>query len=75
MEEGKASNVEEEITFGFPILDPKMKIQMKNISPSSLPNFHGMVIKDIDTFLFEFDVLFHSYDYSDDAKKLKFCYS
>jgi hypothetical protein len=44
---------------------------MKNIPPSSLPNFHGMVTENTDTFLFEFDVLFHSYDYSDEAQNLK----
>jgi hypothetical protein len=64
MAEEEASNVEEDITFGFPILDREMKIQMKNIPPSSLPNFHGMVTEDPDTFIFEFDVLCHSYDYS-----------
>jgi hypothetical protein len=64
-----ASNVEDE--FGFPILDPTTTIQMKNIPPSTLPNFHGMVTEDPETFLFEFDVLCHSYDYSNDAQKLK----
>jgi hypothetical protein len=44
---------------------------MKNIPPSTLPNFHGMVTKDPKTFLFEFDVLCRSYDYSSDTQKLK----
>jgi hypothetical protein len=44
---------------------------MKNIPPSTLPNFHGMITEDPKTFLFEFDVLCHNYDYSSDAKKLK----
>jgi hypothetical protein len=63
------STVENE--FGFPILDPTIIVQMKNIPPSTLPNFHGMITEDPKTFLFEFDVLCHSYDYSSDAKKLK----
>jgi len=44
---------------------------MKNIPPFALPNFHGMVSEDPETFIFEFDVLCHSYDYSSDAQKLK----
>ena len=44
---------------------------MKNIPPFSLPNFQGMVSGDPETFLFEFDVLCRSYDYSSDAQKLK----
>jgi hypothetical protein len=37
------STVEDE--FGFPILDPTVVVQMKNIPPSTLPNFHGMITK------------------------------
>jgi hypothetical protein len=44
---------------------------MKNIPPSSLPNFHGLESEDPDAFLFEFDVLCRSYDYSTTAHKLK----
>jgi hypothetical protein len=44
---------------------------MKNIPPSTFPNFHGMIIEDPKTFLFEFDVLCYNYDYSSDTKKLK----
>jgi len=44
---------------------------MKNIPPSSLPNFHGMITKDPKKIIFEFDVLCHSYDYYFDGKKLK----
>jgi hypothetical protein len=43
--------------FGFPILDPTVQVQMKNIPPSTLPNFHGMVTEDPKPFLFKFDVL------------------
>ena len=44
---------------------------MKNISPSVLPRFHGKATKDLDEFLFEFDILFHSYDYTSSEQKLK----
>jgi hypothetical protein len=46
----RTSNVEDE--FGFPILDPTIVVQMKNIPPSSLPNFHGMVTEDPRNFSF-----------------------
>jgi hypothetical protein len=48
-------------------MDPTIIVQMKNISPSALPNFHGMLPKDHEIFLFEFDVLCCSYDYSNDS--------
>jgi len=44
---------------------------MKNISPSTLPHFHGLTTEDPDTFLFEFVVICQTYDYTDDEKKLK----
>ena len=44
---------------------------MKNISPSILPNFHGKSTKDPDEFLFEFDILYRSYDYISSEQKLK----
>lgn len=59
------------ITFEFPIQDHDGLVQMKNIPLSSLPNFHGLVKEDIYTFLFEFDVIFCSYYYSMDTKKVK----
>jgi hypothetical protein len=62
---------EDEQTFGFPILDRAPNVSMKNINPSILPTFHGMSTKDLDAFLFEFDILCRSYNYIDDAQKLK----
>jgi hypothetical protein len=47
------------------------EVKMKNIPPSVLPNFHGMATKDPDAFLFEFDILCHTYGYTDDAHKLR----
>jgi hypothetical protein len=62
---------EGETTFRFPILDLMSNVNMKNIPPSVLPNFRGMVTEDPDDFLFEFDILCRSYNYVDDAQKLK----
>jgi len=44
---------------------------MKNISPSILPNFHGIRSEYLETFLFEFEILCRSYDYLHGAQKLK----
>ena len=44
---------------------------MKNIPPSALPYFHDMSTKDLDSFLFQFDILCRSYNYVNDAQKLK----
>ena len=44
---------------------------MKNISPSILPCFHGKSVEDPDEFLFEFDILCRSYDYTSSEQKLK----
>lgn len=44
---------------------------MKNISPSTLPHFRGLTTEDLDTFLFEFFVLFRTYEYAEDEQKLK----
>ena len=63
---------EEQSTFGFPIVDLDVTVQMKNIPPSTLPHFYGKVNEYPDSFLFEFDILGRSYDYSFDAHKLKF---
>lgn len=49
-------NAEQEVTFGFPILDLTRDVAMKNISPSALPYFHDMSTEDTDSFLFEFDI-------------------
>ena len=44
---------------------------MKNIPPSSLPNFYGKINEDPDTFLFEFNIFCRSYNYIQYAHKLK----
>jgi hypothetical protein len=43
---------------------------MKNIPHSTLPNFNVSTTKDPNTFIFEFDILFRSYDYVSNAHKL-----
>ena len=43
---------------------------MKNLPIATLPKFYGLAIEDPDTFLFEFDILCHSFDYNIDAHKL-----
>ena len=63
--------VRTETTFGFPILDLARNVNMKNIPASSLPTFYGKSTEDPDTFLFEFDILCRSYNYLQDAQKLK----
>lgn len=58
-------------TFGFPILDVAQDINMKNIPPSSLLTFYEKSNEDLNTFLFEFNILRRSYKYLQDAHKLK----
>jgi len=58
-------------TFKLPIGDIRGKAPMKNIPLSSLPSFQRMTMEDLDTFLFEFDVLCRSYDYISDAQNPK----
>lgn len=58
-------------TFEFPIGNLWGEAPMNNIPLSSLPSFQGMIVEDLDAFLFEFDVLCRSYDYTIDAQKLK----
>ena len=69
-DEGEGEN-QTEVTFGFPILDTVQDVTMKNIPPSSLPTFYGKSNEDPDTFLFEFNILCRSYNYLQDAHKLK----
>jgi hypothetical protein len=56
-------------TLVFPISDVPTRgmAPMKNIPLSALPNFHGLSIKDPNEFLFEFDILCRSYDYTTTA--------
>ena len=58
-------------TFPFPLPSLVTNANLKNIPPNALTKFYGLATKDIDTFLFEFDILYHSFDYNNDAHKLK----
>jgi hypothetical protein len=60
-----------ETTFRFLTLDTTPNVNMKNIPLSALPTFYGKNSEDPDTFLFEFDILCRSYNYIQDAQKLK----
>jgi len=51
---GGRGNREIDNSFGYPIVDEETNATMKNISPSVLPNFHGLKCADPGTFLFEF---------------------
>ena len=62
----------EEDLIGFPIQDMDISVHMKNIPPSFLPNFHGMRIEDLETFLFEFEILCRPYGYLSHTQKLRF---
>ena len=64
-------NTDGDNSFGFPIVDEDSRATMKNISPSVLPNFHGIRNEDPETFLFEFEVMCRTYDYLEDSQKLK----
>jgi len=44
---------------------------MKNISPTYLPHFHGLTFEDIERFMFEFSIIYKTYDYTSDEQKLK----
>jgi len=59
------------VTFEFPIKNLGGVTQMHIIPPSCLPNFHGLDNEDLDTFLFEFEVLCRGYDYFTNDKRLK----
>jgi hypothetical protein len=56
-EEGEGFVPQNPVTFEFPIQDTEGTTQMKNIPPSALPHFHGLSSEDLNTFIFEFDVL------------------
>jgi hypothetical protein len=56
----------------FPIGNLGVGVPTKPIPLAALPNFHGLVSEDLDTFLFEFDIVCRGYDYMMEAQKLKF---
>jgi hypothetical protein len=60
----------EVVTFEFPTRDLEGVVQMQSISPSNLPNFHGLANEDPDAFLFQFEVLCRGYGYFTNDQKL-----
>ena len=67
---GDLQNEKTMTTLQFPIQQTFGQAHMKNISPSVLPHFHGKSTEDLDEFLFEFDILYRSYNYISKEKKL-----
>jgi len=55
----------------FPIQDTDGSVHMKNIPPYFLPKFHGLRSEDLETFLFEFEILCRSYGYLLNTQKLR----
>lgn len=53
------------------MLEITKNVTMNNIPFPSLPHFNGMTSEDFDSFLFEFDTLCRSNNYTDNSKKLK----
>ena len=49
-------------TFPFPLPSLVTNANLKNIPPNALPKFYGLATEDPDTFLFEFDILCHSFE-------------
>lgn len=68
---GGGNQCEEEVTFGFPILNVTRDIIMKRIPISSPPLFYNKSSEDPISFLFEFNILCRNYNYYDNAHKLK----
>ena len=58
-------------TFPFPLPSLVTNANLKNIPPIALPKSYGLATEDPDTFLFEFDILCHSFDYNTNAHKIK----
>jgi hypothetical protein len=61
----------EEEEYTFPIRESYEEDKMKNTNPLVLPLFYWIPTEDRDTFLFEFEVLCHTYEYKTDAQKLR----
>lgn len=55
----------------FPIRETNGDTKIKNISPSTLPHFHGLTSEDPNTFFFGFVVICRIYDYTTNEKNLK----
>ena len=70
-ENGNDQHEEIVATLEFGIQQTTQVDSMKNISPSVLANFHGKSTEHPNEFLFEFNILWQSYDYATSEQKLK----
>ena len=59
-------------TFPFPLPSLVTNANLKKIPPTTLPKFYALATEDLDTFLFEFDIICRSFNYNIDAHKLNF---
>ena len=57
--------------FLFPLPSIVTNDNLKNIPLTTFPKFYGLATEYLDTFLFEFDILCHGFDYNIDAHKVK----
>lgn len=71
MEKEVVDNPTKPITFEFPIINQEWMTTLKNIPPSTFPKFYGLIIEGPNMFMFKFDVLCKSFDYTIDAHKMK----
>lgn len=71
MVEEAIKNPIELVTLEFLIANQEPTTTLKNIPLSNLPNFYGVIMKDPNTFLFKFNILCRSYDYTIDVHRLK----
>lgn len=55
----------------FPIGNVTPDAPMRPIPLIALPSFHGLSSKDLDMFLFKFDIVCRGYNYITNAQKLK----
>jgi len=58
--------------FEFPIQETNGEATMKNINPSTLPHFHGLINEYLNTLLFYFLVICKTYYYTTNEQNLKF---
>jgi len=71
VEEIDGNDDNEEDPIGFPIQDTDGSVHMKNIPPSFFSKFHCLRSEDLETFLFEFEIVCRSYGYLLKTQKLR----
>ena len=71
VEEMDGDHDNEEDPLGFPIQDTDGSVHMKNIPSFFLPKLHGLMSEDLETFLFEFEIVCRYYGYLLKNQKLR----